>query len=142
MPPFIHNFNIKHQIRKQTQQTTAEKTPAIVTTRLMSPAPRLTAKRHQNSTVSNNFVPTQYVHALQLEKRWNTDVWRYITVIRKLWLLARIVRRPLLPSQFRPSVRLFVTLVIHTKTVQYIEMGFAPYDTMLFEDSSRQISWS
>jgi len=40
------------------------------------------------------------------------------------------------------SVCLSVTLVSHTKTVQDIEIVFAPYDTILFEDSSRQISWS
>jgi len=36
----------------------------------------------------------------------------------------------------RPSVR----LVIHTQTVFDIEIGFAPYHTMLFDDSSHQIS--
>jgi len=41
-----------------------------------------------------------------------------------------------------PSVCLSVTLVIHAKPVQDIEIRFAPYDTLLYEDSSYDISWS
>jgi len=43
-----------------------------------------------------------------------------------------------IPSQFHLSARLSITLVIHTKMVHAIEMGFAPYDMALFEDSSCQ----
>ena len=41
-----------------------------------------------------------------------------------------------------PSVRLTITLVIHAKTVQHIEMIFAPYDRAMLDARSLCGSWA
>jgi len=70
------------------------------------------------------------------------------------YILVRVARRTLLTlsvcdrsrldhmdvrDQFHPSICPSVTLVIHVKTVQDVEIGFTPYDTLVYKDSSCEI---
>jgi len=61
----------------------------------------------------------------------------YITAY-KIVVFTRVVSRRY--CHCNSSVRLSVTLAIHTKTVQGIEIRFRPSDTILGDDALRQIS--
>jgi len=57
-------------------------------------------------------------------------------------ILARVGSRGTPIAIAIPSVCLSVALVVHVLTVQDIEIGFAPYDILVFENFSRGILWS